>query len=224
MRIEGKWGAGVEGGHGAVADVVGGAGSRDGEEKSPGGIEIDEGRGAFVVGGETDLDGFATVVLSAEERGAATIADAIVYGRLIVDVEDGFAFAAGSPAAEARNDFVVGKFVIDDSVERKIFAAKKFIERFGLGQRAGEAVEEEAALAAETTGTFANHFPDGGVGDESATAHEVERGSHGRRRRAIAARRGRAENVAGGEMAGAEALVEKLGLGAFADAGSAEED
>ena len=68
-------------------------------------VEVDEGSGGFVVGGEADLDGFGTIVFAAEERGAAMIADAFVLGRLTGDVEDGFAFGAGATSAEARNDF-----------------------------------------------------------------------------------------------------------------------
>ena len=118
----------------------------------------------------------------------------------------------------------IGKFVVDDGVEWKIFLFEKVVERFGLGECAGKAVEEKAAVAAETAGAFADHVPNGGVWDECATTHEVERGGHGTARAGNRCGMRRAENVAGGEMAGTEVLVEELRLRAFADAGSAEED
>jgi len=187
-------------------------------------VETDEGGGAFVVGGEADLNGFGAVVFAAKEGGTAVIANAFVLGRLGGDVKDGFAFGAGAASAETSDDFWSGKLVIDDGVEGEIFLLEKIAEGLRLGESAREAVEEKAALATETAGAFADHIPDGGIGNESATAHVLEGGSHGGRWRAFGAGSSGAEHVSGGEMAGAEAFVEELGLRAFAYAGSAEED
>jgi len=178
----------------------------------------------LVVGGEADFDGFGTIVFALKERGAAVVANVFALRRLVGDVEDGFAAGAGAASAEARDDFRNGEFVVDDGVEREIFGAKELAKRFGLIKRAGKTVEKKAAGTAEAAGAFANHFPDGRVRDEFAASHVVERGGHGGRGGAVFAGGGGAEDVAGGEMAGAEALMEELGLRAFADAGSAEEN
>ena len=178
----------------------------------------------MIVGGEAHFDGFGTIVFALKERGAAVVANVFAPRRLVGDVEDGFATGAGAASAQARNDFRNGEFVVDDGVEREIFGAEELTEGFGLDKRAGKAIEKEAAGTAEAAGAFADHFPDGRVRDEFAPAHVVERGDHGGRGGAILAGGGGAEDVAAGEMAGAEALMEELGLRAFADAGSAEEN
>ena len=72
--------------------------------------------------------------------------------------------------------------------------------------------------------TLANHFPDSVVGHEFAATHKFEGGGHGGRGHAIFAGSGGAEDVSGREVAGAELVVEELGLRAFAYAGRAEED
>ena len=205
-----------------MADFVGGAGGWDGEQEALAAIETDEWGGALVVGGETDLNGVGAIVFATEERGTAVIANALVLGRLRSDVEDGFAFGAGAASAETSDDFRSGKLVIDDGVEGKIFLLEKIAEGLRLGKSAREAVQEKAALATETAGTFADHIPDSGIGDERAAAHVLEGGSHGGRWRAFGAGSSGAEDIAGREMAGAEAFVEELGLRAFAYAGSAE--
>jgi len=206
-----------------VADLVGCADGWDGDENAEIAVEVDERSGGFGVSGEADLDGFGAIVFAAEESGAAMIADAFALRRLTGDVKDGFALGAGATSAETRNNFGDGKVVVDDGVEREMFLFEEIVESFGLRERAGEAVEEEAAVAVKTSGAFANQIPDGGIWNECATTHEGERFGHRRRGRAIGAGRG-AENVAGGEMAGTEFFVEELRLGTFADAGSAEED
>ena len=117
----------------------------------------------------------------------------------------------------------IGQVVVDDRVEWEMFLFEKIVESFGLREGAGEAVEQEAAVAMKAASAFADQVPDGGVWNECATTHEGERFGHGRRRRAIGAGCG-AEDVAGGEMAGAEFFVEELRLRTFADAGSAEKN
>ena len=216
-------GGGLEGGYGAVANLVRGAGGWDGDENAEIAVEVDERSGGFGVSGEADLDGFGTIVFAAEESGAAMIANAVVLGRLTGDVEYGFAFGAGATSAEARNNFGDGKVVVDDRVEWEMFLFEKVVESFGLRECAGEAVEKEAAVAMKAAGAFADQVPNRGVWNECATTHEGERFGHGRRGRAIGTGCG-AENVAGGEMAGTEFFVEELRLRTFADAGSTEED
>jgi hypothetical protein len=152
------------------------------------------------------------------------ITDAIVLGSMGGDVKDGFAFRAGAASGEAGNDFVEREFIVDDGGEREIFFFEKIVERAGLRECARETVEEKTALAAEAGSAFTDHIPDGGVGDECATAHEIERGKHGGRGRAIGASMGGTEDIAGGKMASAEFFMEELRLRALAYTGSAEEN
>ena len=216
-------GGSVEGGYGAVANLVGGAGGWDGDEDAEIAVEVDERSGGFGVSGETDLDGFGTIVFAAEERGTAVIADAFALGRLTGDMEDGFALGAGATSAKTRNNFWDRKVVVDDRVEWEMFLFEKIVESFGLREGAGEAVEQEATVAMKAASAFADQVPNRGVWNECATTHEGERFGHGRRWRAIGAGCG-AENVAGGEMASTEFFVEELRLRTFADAGSAEKN
>lgn len=206
-----------------MADVVGRAAGLDGQEQVEFAVVVDERSGAFLIGGQTDLNGVRAIVFATEERGAAVIANALVLGRLASDVEDGLALGAGAAPSETRNDFRGGEFVIDDRVQRELFLLEQLIQGFRLCESAGKAVQEEAPTATETTRSFADHFPNRGVRDQSAATHVLQGGGHGTRGRAIFAGSGSAKHVAGGEMAGAQALVEKVGLRAFADSGSAEE-
>ena len=73
--------------------------------------------------------------------------------------------------------------------------------------------------------TLANHCPDSvGRARVRRDAYKFEGGGHGGRGHAIFAGSGGAEDVSGREVAGAELVVEELGLRAFAYAGRAEED
>jgi hypothetical protein len=152
------------------------------------------------------------------------ITNAIVLGSMRGDVEDGFAFGAGAASREAGDDFVDGKFIVDDGAEREIFFFEKIVEGAGLRECARETVEEKTALAAEAGGAFADHIPNGGVGDKRTAAHKIECGKHRGRGRAIGASIGGTEDITGGEMASTEFFVEELRLRALAYAGSAEEN
>jgi hypothetical protein len=165
LRKNGERSAEGEGVEGTVGDVFGGTGGGDGEEEAFGGVEVDQGCGGLIVGLEADLYGFGAVVFALEEEGAAMIADVLGSGGLVGDVEDGFAFGASAAATQTGDDFGEGQFVIDYGVEGKIFFLKELPKGFGLGECAGEAVEEETSGTAKAAGAFANHFPDSAIGD-----------------------------------------------------------
>jgi hypothetical protein len=152
------------------------------------------------------------------------ITDAIVLGSMGGNVEDGLAFGAGAASGEAGDDFIEWKFVVDDGAEWEIFFIEKIVERAGLRECTRETVEEETALAAEARGAFADHVPNGGVGDKRTAAHKIEGGKHGGRGRAISASMGGTEDIASGEMAGAELFMNELGLRPLAYAGGAEKN
>ena len=87
----------------------------------------------------------------------------------------------------------------------------------------GKSVEEKPAAAVETTGALADEIEHGLVGDQVAAFHVAERGFQRRAALALGQGFGGAENVAGGEVAGAQPFAEQFGLGSLAHARRSEE-
>ncbi len=212
----------LEGGHAAVEDVIGRAMGIDANEQVLFFKVVGEGGGAIGVGLHADLDGFGAVIFTLEEVGAAEVAFTFDFRGLSADVVDRFAMRAGAAAAEAGDDFVDGEFVIEDAVEFHTEVAEHFLEGFGLAYGSGEAIEEESAFAAEAAEAFADHIEDRGIGDEFATFHVIDGFIHGCRAFIRGEAAGGAEDIAGGEVAGAESVGDEFGLGAFTDSGCAE--
>jgi hypothetical protein len=214
----------VQGGEGALIDFLGLSFSGNSDEQATLSVEIGEGRGAGFVGSHANADALGAIVFALEELAAAMIAHAWLFRGAGLDMEDGFAAGASAATAEPGDNLVDGQFVAEDGVKAEFLGLEEFFEGFGLGDGAGEAVQEKTALAAHAADAFGDEGKNSFVGDKIATAHEFEGGSEsGRALRSIHGFGG-TKNVAGGELAGAEVGAEKFGLGAFADAGSAQKD
>ena len=97
-----------------------------------------------------------------------------------------------------------------------MFFLQQSLERFGLRESPWETIEDEAVATMEAGTAFANHFPDGDIGDESATPHVFDRLRHGRTEFATTLGGG-TKNVTRGKVAGLEFPMKHLGLRSFAD-------
>ena len=116
----------------------------------------------------------------------------------------------------AFDDFGVGHVDLKHEVERDA----GFEERFGLRNRAGEAVEEEAVLAVGLSETFLDETDNDVVGNELALIHH---GLGGKPERG-AGLDGGAQHVPRGNLRNAELFADELRLGALAGAGGADEN
>ncbi len=134
-----------------------------------------------------------------------------------------FALLARAAATQAFNNFTQRQFVIHDRIQPKPLVLHQLLQRFGLHDRAREAIEDEAAAALQAGFPLAHHFPHAGVGDQLAAAHEIKGGAHGWTGIAIRLT-GRAKDISGGEVTSAEGLSQQVGLRAFADSGRTQQN
>ena len=196
------------------------AGGVDGVEEAAPAVVVDEGEGLAGVDVEAVADGGRVVVLADGEGGAAGVAEAVALGGEGGEVEGGAAGGADAAAGDAGHEDVVGDFEEEGAAEVDAFAREKVAEEVGLGEGAGEAVEEEDVGGGVGVEDFFDHLGDEGVGDEVAGVHVgfgLEAGGG-------ALLDGTAQEVAGGEVADAGDAGELGGEGAFAGAGCAKED
>src|ERR671933_901246 len=133
-------------------------------------VVLDEWRGLLLVDLEALADRLLAVVVALLERLAVDIADALALGRVELDVVD-VAVRALPAAGQAAHD-LVGRHLDE---QRGGQAAPELghllLQRLGLGDVAGEAVEQEAVLAVAVGEAAEDHPDDDLVGHEVAALH-----------------------------------------------------
>ena len=120
------------------------------------------------------------------------------------------------PAAHALDDGAVGHVDLEHVVE--VDAA--VLERIGLGQGAGKAVEQEAGGAIGLGDPLLDQADDDVVAHQRAGVHHLL----GREAERRAGLDGGAQHVAGGDLRDAVALADHGRLRAFARAGRSQQD
>ncbi len=216
--------AGIDFRERAIQDLLRRSGGLNLPQQAGVAVEVDERACASLVGFEPNLDGLGTVVFALKKLAPATVALAFELGWSLDDVIDGFALLAGAAACEPGHDGLGRKLVTHDGGEAEAFTLHQLREGNGLAQGAGEPVENESTAALETGTTFANQLPDGGIGHKLSATHRGEGIAHGGTLFAIGTGAGSAKDVASGEMAGTQPLMQQVGLCSLADARSAEQD
>ena len=171
-------------------------------------VKLRQWRGAFLVHFHADTDRLGPVVFALNQRSATFIANTFLLRRHGCDVENGFAFRAGAPTAEAGDDFINRQFVAEDGVEFDFFGREDLFQRLGLGRGAWETIEQKTAGTAQAFDAFAHDVQHRGVRHQVATFHEVERRGHGRAAFRGSQAFGGAENVTGREVTRAEFVAE----------------
>ena len=186
-------------------------------------IEVDERGGLLCIDVEAVEGGFAGVVRTLVELGAAAVADAFLLGRHGDDVEDGAAglvaaHAAGGQAGDQH--FVVG-LDEDDGGHAVVRALQDAFEGLRLRNGAGESVQK-AAVGDDVVffQPVFDHFRDDVVRDETASRDDsldfvAEVGSGGHLL---------AEDVARRHMDGLGFFAEHFAYGAFAGSRRADEN
>src|SRR5580698_5354759 len=91
-------------------------------------VVIDEGRRAAVVSLQPNLNCRGLVVFPLSELSVASIALPSNFRRTVCHVIDGFAFLAGSAAAEPRNDGLRWQRVVDNGVQRQVLILRKALQ------------------------------------------------------------------------------------------------
>jgi len=102
-------------------------------------------------------------------------------------------------------------------------AGQEDVERFGLGHRSGETIEQESSLAAQAANSFSDQSQNGLVGNQIPPLHEFEGGLQGAAGRAIHRPSG-TKDVPGRKVARAEITSQQISLGSFADPGRTQQD
>src|ERR1700739_1391257 len=196
----------------ALANLLRRSRGRDGEEQPTIAIEVNQRGSTASICLHAYRHRFRTVVFPLEEPASATVANARNVRGLPAHVIDRFALLAGGGAAPPFDDFAQGEFVIHHRVECHALVFHQLLQRFGLAQRAREAVQNKSSAAAQAATEFAHHLLDSLVWYECAPAHKLQGRSHGGGWPATVALAGGTENVAGRKVASPEALPEQVPL------------
>ncbi len=125
------------------ADLVGGLRAVDALEHAAVLVIGDERLGLVVVGLEPLADDLGLVVVADDQLAAADVADALLLGRVELDVEDVAVLGAGAPAAEPPDDLLVRDVDQEHRGERSPELGDPGVECLRLRRRAREAVEDE---------------------------------------------------------------------------------
>ena len=155
-----------------------------------------------------------------DQLAAVDVADALLLGRVELDVEDVAVLDAGAAPTEAAHDLLVADVDQQHRGQLPTQLAQLGGQRLGLRRGAREAVEDEAVGRLAGVDPLADHADDHLVGDEVAAVHVVlgglaELGS--------LAHRG-AEDVPGRVVRQLEVLLQALALRALARPRGAEQD
>src|SRR3989338_1561466 len=199
----------------ALVDGVGAALAVHVGEQRLRAVVADEGRGLLAVRAEALADGVRGLVRAVGDGGAGGVAPAGALRGSGPGVVDGVASRAGEAAAQALEELVLRDREVDHEVD-----AREGCQSFGLRERAGEAVEDEALAAIVPGDALLEDAEREVVGDQVA---RVDEGLHLAAERAPRGHGG-AEEVARADGRDAESCGEPRGLRALARALRAEED
>ena len=184
--------------------------SVDAQQLSAAGIPVDDRLGRVVVDREPPADGLRLVIVAADERCAVLVADALALGR-VVRVMEHVAVRADPAARDALDDHVVRQVHEDRGGEPAPACAEQLVERFRLGDGAGESVEQESRV-----GVVGQRFGD--HGDDERVRHQPS-GEHvlGRGQTELGAAAAMTpQHVAGGDVGEVELVAQAGRLGALA--------
>lgn len=169
------------------------------------------------------MDGFRLVFTALGERMVTEIADGLDVRGAKRQVIHFPAVRTDPPADEPLGDLLGREFEMDGGIEWGCFGREQQVERLGLSNGAGEAVEHEATAALQAVAPLLQQSQRDAVGDIFAAQGaglRLSEGGAGRRGTAVVG----ATEFAGRKGAGAEHGFEESGLGAFAGARRAEQN
>jgi len=217
--------SGQDGNEGAVeyaldfgGDIRGRERAVDAEVERPG-IAREDRAGELLVDSQAIEDNGFAIIFPGNEGRVVEIADASHARRLeqqVVDMQTGGALAARGDAPQnggRRNSEVNG----DGGTE--LVPGERAIEKFGLGQGAGIAVQQEAGRAVGCADALGDETVDDVIADETA-ARDDGAGEFAERRTGFALG---TEKLAGRDGRDREAAGDELSLRTFATAGRAEQ-
>jgi len=169
-----------------------------------------------VVGREALAHRLFAVVVTLLQRLAGVVVVARHFRRIVFDVIDAPGSRMQAAPAHALDDFVVADVQLDDGVELDV----RLAQGIGLGNRAREAVEQEAVFAIRFGDALAHRGDDDVIGDQFAAVHDglglhtqIRAGAHGS-----------AQHVPRRDLRDAVTLGDVRGLGALAGPRCAQKD
>ena len=183
-------------------------------------VVVDQRLGLLVVDAQPVADHVRLVVVALDQTRAVLIADALVLGRVELDVVVVAGLHAHPPAREPADDLLVGHVDQQRRGDPAAQLGQLLVERLGLLDRARKAVEDEAVLGVVLLQALGGHRDDQIVGHEVAGVHVALR---------LLAELGpfldvRAQHVAGRDERQLEVGPQAIGLRPLARAGRAEQD
>ena len=169
---------------------------------------------------EPVADHLGLVVVADRKRAAVEVADALLPGRVELDVEDVAVLLAGPPPAQPANHLVVVDVDQQDSGQPPVELGETRRQCLRLGLGAREAVEDEAVGRLGGVDPLGDHADDHLVGDQVAAIHVLLRGAA---QLGLVADR-RPQDVPGRVVRQPQVFVKALPLGSLAAAGRAQEN
>ena len=148
------------------------------------------------------------VVVALEQLAAALVADSFDLCRVILDVPDVAALAAGPAARESLDDFLVVNFELEDDVERGAQVTQNRVEFIGLGNVSREPVQQKACGRVRLTEPITHHRNCDLVGYQVAGVHVLLR----ELAQLGPARNIRTENVAGRDLRNRKSIGDEFSL------------
>lgn len=137
-------------------------------------VVADDGGGLLVVGGETLLERVGVVVGALDEGLAGEVVLHVDLGRVEGAVVGAARGGVDEAAGDAGDQQGVVDLELDGVLQRGLLLGQHLVEGLGLGDRPGEAVEDEAALALLVGLELAlDHADDDVVADEAAGVHDL---------------------------------------------------
>jgi hypothetical protein len=162
-------------------DLLGRTFRRDYLEKAPAAVVLGEEGRIVLVGRHPDPHDLRPIVLAPLQPPPAVVAYAVDSRRPALEVEHRLAGVAEPATREARHHLLERKPKVEHRVERDVGGGEDAVEGLGLGQGAGEAVEQESSAASETTLALPDQAEHRRVGNQLSTPHVLKGGREGRR-------------------------------------------
>jgi hypothetical protein len=186
-------------------------------------IKFRKRRRALFINIHAHAHGFRPVILPLKERRSAVVTNTLHFRRTRIDMVHRFASGAGPAATQPRNDFSQWQIVAQHGFEPDVMLGEAFFQRFRLRDCARETVQQKPAAAAKAVASLDEQFQHRFIRHQVAAAHVFQGAGHGLGAFAFAQDPGRAKNVAGGKVASSQSRRKQLSLGAFSNAGRAEQ-
>ena len=134
---------------------------------------------------------------------------------------NGFALGTRATPGQTFDDLRHWEVIVDDGGQLQTLLVQQSLQGLRLDDCAGEPVQDEPSRAMQARSSLANRLQDGSIGNQFSAAHVGQGLSDGGGLATIGPASRVAEDIAGGKVTSAEAVMEEGGLGPLAYSGRA---